>query len=523
MSLLLSGLAACAPPPGPPAETFTAAVVAPLLEADLELDACRARIAEARDASPIAGAPALDAQRPAMLGRALGEPVIFHAPPRAPERDAKPRGLAAVQRLVRAHRHDKAGLREQVLRDGYLYSEDPTEAFALVRELTLVDLFDEAQIFLLRGETLHALERSRAKFDRGFAYVHVDGPERGREAKILAFDRVGIDGEALRRGTLHRDLRSLRDRVGFDRMRIEHHTHRSLVASLRFGGRWVTALVEAEGPHLELGCLEGDAATRAEVEAFVAAEAPRRRAVAALQGAVGSMAAERMPFDRPRSAEDHLSDGQLRPQWEWAYKRGHIGFAHEEMGYAVFDREGRPHPPQTCVELILDTYERASGTWFRPLGEPREKVIGGVDFSVLGVQNRAGVLAFERYAGERDDLFVAQRFPDRVVFRDRAAYFANLVEKADWFRPGDIVAIQGPKADGYVHQHAILIEDVDPITGMPFALFDQMKHPRRRTWEMIMAEAPLRALLYHVRPRDELFLRLDPERRADATKVARAD
>jgi hypothetical protein len=27
-----------------------------------------------------------------------------------------------------------------------------------------------------------------------------------------------------------------------------------------------------------------------------------------------------------------------------------------------------------------------------------------------------------------------------------------------------------------------------------------MKRPRRRTWEGIMAEAPLRSLLFHVRP-----------------------
>jgi hypothetical protein len=519
-SLPLLALAACAPPPGPPAEAFTAAVVAPLIAEDLELGACRARVAEARATEAVVGTPELDARRPAMLGRALGEPVIFRAPP-AGGRDEKPRGHATVQRLVRSHRHDKASLRDQVLRDGYLYSEDPVEAFILVKELTLVDLFDEDRIFLFRGETLHTLERRKAKYDRGFAYVHVDGPEKGREAKLFGFDRVGLDEAAVRGGPLHRDLRSLRNRVGFDRMRIEHHGERAMVASLRFDARWVTALIEVDGPHLELGCLEADAGTRAEVEAFVAAEAPRRRAVAALQRAVGMMAEERMPFDRPRSAEDHLSDGQLRPQWEYAYKRGYFGFSHEEQGYGVFDRDGRPLPPQTCVELVLDTYERASGTWFRPQGEAREKVIGGIDFAAIGVQNRSGVLAFEKFAEERDDFFATQRFPERIAFRDREAFFGNLVEKADSFRPGDIVAIQGPKPDGYVHQHAILIEDVDPMTGMPFALFDQMKHPRRRTWEMIMGEAPLRALLYHVRPRDDLFLRLDPERR-DATKVARA-
>lgn len=520
LPLLLSTLAACAPPPGPPAGVFTADVIAPLLESDLELDACRGRLAEIRSEPAVTGAPDLDAVRPAMLGRALGEPVVFRAAP-AGEREV--RTMAGVQRLVRSHRHDEAGLRAAVLRDGYLYSEDPIEAFALVRELTLTDLFAEERIFLLRGETLHTLERQKARYDRGFAYVHVDGPEKGREAKILMFDRVGSDEAAVKNDTLHRDLRSFRNRVGFDRMRIEHHTQNALVASLRFDGRWVTALVDAQGPHLELACLDAAADERAAIEAFVAEDAPRRRAVASLQTTVGQMVAERMPFDRPRKAEDHLSDGQLRPQWEWAYRRGSFDFSYEEQGYAVFDRDGMPHPPQTCVELILDTYERASGTWYRPQGQPAEKVIGGIDFAAIGVVNRSGVLAFEKFAEEQDELFVHQRFPERIAFRDRDAFFQNLVEKADWFAPGDVVAIQGPKPDGYVHQHAILIEDVDPMTGMPYALFDQMKRPRQRTWEMIMAEAPLRALLYHVRPRRELFLRLDPQRRDDGTKMARAD
>jgi len=83
------------------------------------------------------------------------------------------------------------------------------------------------------------------------------------------------------------------------------------------------------------------------------------------------------------------------------------------------------------------------------------------------------------------------------------------LEHADDFRPGDVVAIQGRKADGLIHQHAILIEDTDPITGFPEALADQMKRPRRRTWEGIMAEAPLRSLLFHVRPTEAMVASLD--------------
>ena len=56
----------------------------------------------------------------------------------------------------------------------------------------------------------------------------------------------------------------------------------------------------------------------------------------------------------------------------------------------------------------------------------------------------------------------------------------------------------------------ILVERTDPITGFAYGLADQMRRPRRRTWEGIMAEAPLRSLYYRVRPRDEVFAKIDP-------------
>jgi hypothetical protein len=523
VALALS-LAACEPAATGPAEAFTRALVAPLLETDFEGASCRARVAAARQAPAVAGTPVLDARRAMVLGRALGQPLLFtRAPVSEVVSGTKPRGPIEMHGLVRRHRHDKAALRAQVLREGYLYSEDPLEAYALVRELTLDDLFSEPTIFLQRGRTLHTLEREYARLERRHRYLHADGPEKGREGKLYLFDRVGIDRQAVVSSPLHRDLRALRDRAGFDRMRVEHHGEHALVATLRFGSRWVGALIEARGPELELACLDAESSVRSEVEAFVAGDAARRRAVASLQRTIGLMVEEKMPFDRPRDAPDHLSDGQLRPHWEWAYRRGHGGFARDEKGYGLFDAAGRPHPPQTCVELVLDTFERASGTWYRPAGEPREKIIGALDFSELGIGNRSGVLAFEKFAESKPELYETRRFDERVPFADREAFFEHLVAKADWFQPGDVVAIQGPKPDGYVHQHAILIEDIDPLTGMPHALFDQMKHPRRRSWEMIMGEAPRRALLYHLHPKPSLLLRLDPEHPRAGTRVARAE
>jgi hypothetical protein len=176
----------------------------------------------------------------------------------------------------------------------------------------------------------------------------------------------------------------------------------------------------------------------------------------------------------------------------------------------VYDARGRPHPPEVCVGFVLDSYERAAGTWFSPLGQGPGRVEGRLDFTAFGIENRSGVMAFERFAEEHPELFEHRRFhgEERVPFRDRRRFFAWLVAHADVFRPGDIVAIRGRKDDGRIHQHALLIEDTDPVTGFPDALADQMSVPRRRTWENIMGPAPDRSLVYRVRPTPALIAEL---------------
>jgi hypothetical protein len=504
------------------------AMVQQAQDQDYDLQVCQRRIAETKALPGLPGTPKFDAKRAQILGRAVGEPALFVSPPQSALDRELPSQLVKTRQGVANHsprrrvgsllsrlRGQPQALRRLLLREGYVYSELPYEAYGLVNDVTLPKLFNEPQIWLQRGEQVHRLDRHRARWGRGFEYRYANGPSQGLTAKLLFADRVVTDRSALGL-PLHRDVRSFRDRAGFDRMRVLHRTDRALLAKLRFGDRWVTALVSAAGARLELQCLDAPLSIRREVAGFRAADAPRQRALRALRQAVGAMVVEALPFDRPRGVKDHLSDGQLRHQWNAAYRRGSTSFSYDDEGYVVFDLQGRPMPPQMCVEMILDAYERASGTWYQRQGEPRKRLTGGLDFRDLGVVNRAGVMGIETYAKSKPELFEASRFApaERIRFKERDRFFAYLVDHADRFRPGDIIAIQGPKPDGYVHQHAILIEDVDPLTGFPNALVDQMKRPRRRTFERIMAEAPLRSLLYHLRPKPSLLLRLDPQRRS---------
>ncbi len=483
---------------------------------DSELLDCRARMAELRSEPQLPGAPGFDARRAEVLGRARGEPMVFVSEPAVTPDSELPEAARETRRAfakgspfrrVRGaklrHRANKATLRALLLRQGYVYSDDPVEALALVTRLELPDLFEEDKIYLARGAKVFELERVDGKRPR---YRHADG----RTAELLFGDRVATTRSALD-APVHRDFRGLAHELGFDRARITWRAERGLIAELRFSGEWATALLDSDGAKLSLGCLAEPAARRKRFERWIASDAPHRRALARLRGAVDHELSEALPFDRPRQEETADRDGQLRPAWRWAYLNGQSAFSFDEESYPVYDASGRPHPPQVCVEFVLDSYERASGTWYRPRGEEPARDVGSLDFNELGIKNRRGVLAFEKYAEESPEVFDHLRFPqeERVKFAERKRFFSFLVEHADRFRPGDVVAIQGRKGDGNIHQHAILIEDTDPVTGFPDALADQMKRPRRRTWEGIMAEAPLRSLLYRVRPKKTVMSALE--------------
>ena len=526
-ALLLSAAAlvagACgAPSSSPPAPPTAAATAPALAAADVDLDRCRARFTavEALPAGP--GAPAFDAARPEFLGRVRGEPMVFVREPQPAPDEALPatwlasrrafergRPGARVAGLRARHRHDPAALRALALREGYAYAPDPHDALALVTELSLADLFAEPEIWIQRGADTRRLQRAVKRTE--ITYRYADGPLAGRAADLLFGDRVALR-EADLVAPLHRDLRSLADTEGFDRVRLLRRTDDALLAELRFGERWVPAVLEAQGAALSLGCVAADADARGAVEAAREAGGARRRALLAMHDVVAEALAEALRFDRPEGEKTADRDGVLRPVWMSAYLQGRESFEYDGQRYPTFDAAGKAWPPEVCVDFVLDSFERASGTWFAPRGGRLGRVHGRLDFDDAGIRNRRGVIAFGAFAEAKPELFELRRYAgvERIPFGERSRFFGYLTEHADDVRPGDVVAIQGKKADGHIHQHAILVEWADPLTGFPSGLADQMKRPRRRTWEGIMAEAPLRSLYYRARPRDAVFERLDP-------------
>ncbi len=429
---------------------------------------CGERLAAASGTTPAVFVdPKLRAE---VFGRARGEPVVF---------ERLPEGTAGTLAEKRRKARTRAELRALVLSEGYLASFRPDDALALATRLTLSDLFDEPRIFLQRGEREVALVRREVR--GGHRYER----EGGGRAELLLFDRIGV--EPLAR-PLHVDLSAAAIREGLSVLSNVGIAPSFVTADLAGGGR---ALFWREGAKLTLACVDGPDGDRAARQARLAR-------IERLREAVEAQIDEAHPFDRPRGEKTAEKDGQLRPLWNAAYARGATSFVGEGGVYPVFDAEGRPAPPEVCVEFIVDSLERASGTWYR--ADRRERTRGTLDFDGHGLKNRRGVLAFEAWASS-SGLYESRRYTvaERVPFGLRSRFFEGLLDRRD-VEPGDVVAIQGEKRDGLIHQHAILVLRTDPLSGFPFDLADQMKQPRRRTWEGIMAEAPRRSLLYRLRP-----------------------
>jgi hypothetical protein len=527
LSVAFIALGACAGPGASPldgdsAPTPSASAPSEPAKIDAERDACRAKIALISSLPELPGAPDFDAHRSEIFGRARGEPMVFVREPRVTADDAlAPAALASRRLFEKGHpgarmgslrarlRNDPEALRALVLREGYAYSPEPLDALDLVSQIFLADLFAEPEIWILRGSDTRQLRRETKHKETTYRYL--DGPLQGRAADLLFGDRVAVRADDLA-SPLHRDLRALADAEGFDRARIDRRTDAGLIADLRFGDRHVRALIPSEGAKLSLACLDEDSDTRAAVKAIADADAPRRRGLSKLHEVVTTVLGESFRFDRPEGEKGPDRDGTLRPVWASAYLQGRSSFDYDGATYAVFDGAGNAWPPEVCVDFVLDAFERTSGSWFRPRGPSLGRDRGRLRFDETGAANLRGVMGFGKFAEAQPSLFTMRRFAgkERIEFRERSRYFQFLTDHADEIRPGDVIAIHGMKRDNRIHQHAILVEYADPITGFPGGLADQMKRPRRRTWEGIMAEAPLRSLLFRARPTAEVFAKLDP-------------
>ncbi len=469
---------------------------------------------EALEALP--GAPGFESRRVEILGRARAEPVIFERAPGASEAPSpevlrlrsvltnEPSPAEGLSRVLSLTKRNLPLRREVLLHDGYLYAEEPALASTLAGSLRLEHLFDEPEIVLERGTVVrHLVRRQGRYFDAPAGGEKI--PLNAEEASLLLLDRVTLP-DAERTAPLHFSLREVAAQRGASSIAVERITPEGVLVRLGYAGASVRAVLDRDGPATKLRCEEDVAETRAQVEAARAFAERRRTAFSKVRTAIDHMVDEQLPFDEPKT-EEGQQDGKLRPAWREAYFNGHKRYEFNGDEYAVFDGLGRPRVPQVCVDFITDVLERASGAWWAPRGKQRSRDPGRISFRKLGIENSRSVESFVDFAWATPEWFdvVFVEPTERVPFRKRKEFFAQLAENPHRYQVGDVIFIYGLRSDDKPHYHSFYVYDADPVSGAPTLLAANAGRPRVRSWEGEMQNAPKRSIVARLRPRIEFL------------------
>lgn len=456
------------------------------------------------------GTPRLDAARELVLARSKAEPVLFLSEPQFTGNVSE--GMAARRRSILKSEHpaelikDAFNLfkgfperrRQLLLRDGYLYTDDPRTARFLTEHVTLEELFFEPEIFLERASETYRLLRNKEG-----VFQFVDGSQAGQRARLLLFDRLWLPAETLG-PALHIDVRDFAQRLGVEGMRIERITQRHILGDLKFGDESVRAVMEYGDRKLELSCLavapdRVDQVGRARDDSYRRAQVLR-----AMREQIVTQVREGLPFDEPKT-ESGQQDGELRQRFEHAYFSGQNSYKFNGDRYQVYSAQGLPLVPQVCIDFVTETLERASGMHWAEKGQPPKRVLGALDFDELLSGHRRQEMALRSFARDNPGRLQLLDYPQSewVPYEKIDAFFEFIRNHKAELRPGDILIIRGRAAwDRYqdIHTHTFYIYESDPITQMPTLLAGNSGKPRIITWDDEMLRAPKRSIHHRIRP-----------------------
>jgi hypothetical protein len=471
---------------------------------------CDARIAAVRAEPGLPGTPKLDQQRAQIVARSKGEPVVFVEPPQwpkasRPEIEGYRRTLLksrfpwdTVDYFIKQLAHAPQIARQVLLRDGYLYAETGDLSWSLWQSVELSHVFNEPKLVIERG----AEELQVQKGDAG--YVYASGVDGGKPARLLLFDRVRVAGEPKRR-VLHRDVRSMAHLLAFDSMSVLHRSERHLLAEVRYDEVPVTVLFQSDGARLTPVCERFEKDDEAKLQTARAKARVRARVLAVMRNVILEQVREQLPFDEPKS-EWGQQDGHLKRYWKSAYLSGEDSFVFNFDRYPVFSNDGKPTPPQVCIDFITETFERSAGNWWQPQGQPRARTAGALSFDELMESDRRQVPSFVAFAQERAEWFDVYDVPTsrRLPYLFKQRFYKFLHDKRARMQPGDIVVIRGLAPwdhFAHPHYHTFFVYERDPITAVPILLAGNAGKPRIQSWEAVMSRTPHRKIEHVVHPR----------------------
>ena len=395
-----------------------------------------------------------------------------------------------IRKLISKHRDDKSLLRRIFLREGYFFDDRPRVARQMVREIMLTDLFSAPRIFRFRKNRVETLTLSDGQYL---------GEDRKR-ARLLINDRVATSVKALQ-PLLHLDMEVIKDKTGARRTILDKSFEDAASINLVFpGGEQRPALVQLIDNRTHIECIGGDTRT---LETTISTAKKFWEKHNIIIETAKKIVAERPIFDEPTDElEGVQEDGELRQAWKKAYRNRKKKFLYREVEYDVFDRRGNPTPPQVCVDFIVDTWERAYGTWYSKKGNPPTRTEGRIDFYALENVSRRYISSILGHALQEGSPFLRYDIPRRdwAPLEERWRYVRKLAKHANHYREGDLLVIHGLREeDMQEHYHTVLILETDLITGLPELIADNQGRPRITTLIRAMRAAPKRSVKYRIR------------------------
>lgn len=482
-------------------------------------DECARRIEGLIKEEGYEGARGLEEHRAEILARARSVPVVFLRTPRAPQ-GASQRVLDLRKQLRESQDpaqtvfeiiKNTSGLRELrrevFLSEGYLYAESPHLALRLSQILRLDHLFSEQELVIKRGGGEIVVTR-----DDGRYWLPSTGPEEegemghGAPASILLFDQIR-SASAAPDLSIHVDLEPLQRSLGFSSARVLHMSDAGLVLALSTYGLSSEALISVKD---SVAILECETPGETPIEHLHGARElalSNQELVDPILAAAHEIIRRGLPFDEPKT-EEGQQDGLLRIHFQKAYRDGKRSYEFNGDKYFVFDGFGRPRLPQVCIDFITDAFDWGTGGRWPHRGEKTERVKGALNFASLGIENPRSIESLASFATQTPEWFdmVWLDKGDQVKFIHREKFFAALLKDADRYRRGDVIFIFGLRDDEKFHFHSFLIDQKDPLTGIPMIVAANAGPPQLRTWEGEMANAPLRSIVARMRVRRDILL-----------------
>jgi hypothetical protein len=222
-----------------------------------------------------------------------------------------------------------------------------------------------------------------------------------------------------------------------------------------------------------------------------------------LNSAAILMVRDKPDFDEPENEPDsEQEDGKLRIEWEKSYRQGKKKFIYRELEYDVFNRHGNPVPPEVCIDFIFDTWQRASGNWYKSKKMRPGRTEGFLDFDEIDHLNTRHTPSILQYAKKESIPFERYDFSNksRVPFKKTKKFSQALAGNSNYIKEGDIIVIHGLREqDMKEHFHTVLVLDTYPVTGIPSVVGDNAGKPRIRNIASAMRSAPRRMIKHRIR------------------------